>query len=289
MATVDSWFKAFAARHVERFPRSDWPPHDSGFWADFKSLLVLRGVTEPVAYEASELMFLEGSPPDHVDRHPQALMAKVPSARVRSGAPAEATEDQATALSGSRGCGGCGGAGIAYRDRRRSLGTLDSRGRPVLPRVALYCLCPYGRFLEKNHRTRAPDVRKRFLDLDDYPWLWSDEDPAWDDEAESRWSCLGPEDRDRWRALAAERLPCWRPGTRANLLLAKAWALDPGLVVDVPPPPVAPSPRRGPRRVSEVLQPPKDPDMASRNDPDVRPVTAPGPTTADDQDGEEAA
>lgn len=76
-------------------------------------------------------------------------------------------------------------------------------------------------------------------------------------DADRSWSLLSPEDRDRWLALAAERLPCYRPGTKANLLLAKAWAHDPSLVVDVPPPPEAPASRRGPRRVSDGFQPPK--------------------------------
>lgn len=84
-----------------------------------------------------------------------------------------------------------------------------------------------------------------------------EDNTAWNAAADMHWSRLPAEDREAWCRCAVERLPAWRLGTKANLLLAKAWAYDPSFVVDVPPPPEAPASRRGPRRVSEVLQPPK--------------------------------
>jgi hypothetical protein len=179
MAT-DDWFwgkDGWARRHVERFPRGDWPGFESEFWGELRHLFVTKGVTEAVADAASRRLF--GNPPEFVGQHPSVLLAAV-------------------------------------------------------------------REVWREAREATPAVR---------PEPVNDCDSAWNAAAELNWElCLTDDEREAWLDLAAARLPCWRKGTKANRLLAAGWAYDPTLVVDLPPP-EAPMPRRGPRRVFEGYQP----------------------------------
>lgn len=72
---IDGWFRDWADRHVERFPRSDWPGADGEYWQELRHLMVRNGTIEPVADEASRAMFL--TPPDFVSDHPGRLEVEI--------------------------------------------------------------------------------------------------------------------------------------------------------------------------------------------------------------------
>lgn len=168
MAT-DDWYPDWIAAHTGRFPRGDWPDSGAEFWDTLRHVFVTKGVTREVADAASKLLFED--PPQFATDHPKALLVKI--REVWKTAPAEvaAFNDRDSAYRASRDCDDCRGDGLTLRWRWRSLGTVDSQGRPHLPFVMLYCTCPMGRFAEKVHRAKAPEIRKRIYDLADYPWL----------------------------------------------------------------------------------------------------------------------
>jgi hypothetical protein len=175
MAKVESWFDRWAARHVERHPHPDWPPPDSEFWGTFKQVFIKHGVSEDVADEASRA--LAEDPPAHLSGHLSALLKAVRAAwdarrRAQQGG---APDDRREAELASRNCDDCGGVGVTHRWRRKSVGGVDSEGRPLLPYILLYCRCPMGRWVEQRHREDSPEIRRRLYDLDDHPWLWGEE------------------------------------------------------------------------------------------------------------------
>jgi hypothetical protein len=147
-------------------------------------LLITKGVTEEIADEASLNLF--ENPPEHLGQHPKALLGEARRLFKASNSAQAQTDDAAEARRQSAGCEDCRGDGLTYRWRRKSAGLLDRDGKPLIPFILFYCTCAYGRFAERAHRNRAADVRKRFHDLQDYPWLWGQEYRQPPTEAEAR-------------------------------------------------------------------------------------------------------
>jgi hypothetical protein len=164
MERVDSWLNAFIVRHVARIPRENWPAVNSDYWRGFKAAMVRHGVTEAVA-EAASLAMME-SPPEYLNGHLPAFLAFCRAEWAAGRAVLEAPTDREAAERLSRDCPNCGRNGWAIRES-----VILKSGRVLLP-GSLYCICPLGRFFERDHRERAPDVRRRGLDLRDYPELW---------------------------------------------------------------------------------------------------------------------
>jgi hypothetical protein len=162
MATSD-WAPAFFGRHTERIPRADWP--DSGeFWETFQRALVRNGVTEGVADEASRLMAEHPTP--FLDRHIEAFLDQVRAVWKLSEIATDtdpATREGAERL--SRGCPDCGGMGLTTRYRHAGVGQPRPDGRPLDPTITLYCTCSMGRWIERTHREKDPEVRRRIADL----------------------------------------------------------------------------------------------------------------------------
>lgn len=86
---IDPWL-GFFGRHVERFPRGDWPPSQSGFWADFRRKLVKHGVRPEEAEAASVSLFDDGPRPEFVSDHPDAIQAKARELLSATRRPADA-------------------------------------------------------------------------------------------------------------------------------------------------------------------------------------------------------
>jgi hypothetical protein len=84
--------------------------------------------------------------------------------RAESGAGRDPSTREAAELA-SKDCYDCGGGGLAVRWRQKSA------GHPAGPAITLYCTCPMGRWIERAHRERSPEVRRRMCDLADHPWL----------------------------------------------------------------------------------------------------------------------
>lgn len=175
---VRDWFPAWCDRHMERHPRDDWPRPDEkpGFWSGWAANFTLHGVTEDVAEAASIRM--QADPPEFPEAHLSRLVYHARAVwreRAESGRSPGGDDSIDAARHASATCPDCGGQGLTLRYRRRSLGTADSTGRTVAPSITLYCLCPLGRHIERNHRETCPEIRRRLYDLADYPWLHGDE------------------------------------------------------------------------------------------------------------------
>ena len=172
---VSDWFGEFAAAHVRRFPRQDWPDGEAGreFYAGWAERFVRAGITADVADEASRS--LVATPPRFLGEHLPALLKAAAAVFVARQAAEGGVipGDVASAKAASRGCDDCGGEGLAVRYRHAS-----ARG----PRdaVTLYCTCAAGRAIESNHRQKSPEVHRRMPDLARLPGLqlrrvpWSD-------------------------------------------------------------------------------------------------------------------
>jgi hypothetical protein len=167
---IEAWFPAFLVRHTEIIPRDNWPEPSSAYWQSFKQSLIRHGVSETVARQASDLM--AEKPPKFLDVHLGEFLALVKIVWKHSAASEADSSERETAERLSRNCTDCGGAtGIAVRYRQRSAGTVGSDGRPVSPTIQCYCMCAMGRWVEANHRTRSPEIRRRFYDLAEHEFL----------------------------------------------------------------------------------------------------------------------
>lgn len=183
---TEEWFGFWIDRHMERHPREDWPnPAEArNFWQGWLGNFVLHGVTEDVADEASARLMAD--PPRFLGEHPKAVLdacRAIFRERSEAGRGGDPNSREAAELA-SRDCRDCVGQGLTVRYRKLSAGTVDGQGRPHSPAITLYCTCGMGRFLEKVHRDKHPDIRKRIYDLADHPFLWGDEyrEPPRDDD-----------------------------------------------------------------------------------------------------------
>jgi hypothetical protein len=170
---VESWFMDWLGRHVIRHPRGDWPRADEGrlFYAGWLKLFIVHGVTEAAADEASEGLMAD--PPRFHGDHPRATLdaARAVLKREASHGRGPAVDSREAALAASRECEDCHGQGLTVRYRQRSA---DPTGR-VRAGLACYCRCPMGRWVEKQHREKVPETRKRIYDLADNLWLEGEE------------------------------------------------------------------------------------------------------------------
>jgi hypothetical protein len=169
---VDDWFRNFTARLEDRIPRVDWPEHDSEFWSTLRKALLISGASEDIADEASERLAMDGA--NYLDSVIPELKKHIGNIcrerhRAGSGSPVDSRE---SAEADSRSCHDCGGNGITSRYRHNPEAVSSS--------VSCYCLCSLGRWIERNHRAKSPDVHRRMIDLDRSAFLrlgpvsWSD-------------------------------------------------------------------------------------------------------------------
>lgn len=159
---VDAWFYPFVKRHMERMPRNDYAPPGSEFWETIKHAFIKKGVTETVADEASRNLVMTGTVfPDNLCR---ALLEQVELVWACSEVAPDVGDDRKAAEDASRSCEDCQGNGFAIRWRQH-----PEEGKPH--HMYFYCWCALGRWIERNHREKQPQTRKRFHDLLDYPQL----------------------------------------------------------------------------------------------------------------------
>jgi hypothetical protein len=165
---VDDWFLDFYLDHTAgRHKRDDWPDLDSHegkvFYDGFRHLLVVRGVHDrDVAEEASVAMM--GAKLWNVSDHPAALVAAaalIYQARGANGQGASLDDRESAALA-SRACTYCDGIGMAVVWASR-----PDPARKIAETSSAYCICALGRWAERTHREKSPDLRKRIPDLAD--------------------------------------------------------------------------------------------------------------------------
>ncbi len=205
---VGDWFLTWINEHRARHPHvglaDPETPEGDALYRAWQKAFVMRGVSDfDVATEASERMVAE--PPRYPKDHfPRLLELAVGVYRERNAVGQGNPEaNREAAEEASKGCLWCGGQGLAvvyYRDPLRQAVMqktgkgLESRwsvapesnpsrtadGRRIPSDVAAYCVCALGRWIEKTHRDKSPDVRKRMVDLSDVlrgDSVWTAEPP----------------------------------------------------------------------------------------------------------------
>ena len=178
-----NWFGNFTLRHVDRFPRPDWPAGDArkAFFGGWKSSLEHARVSEAEADAASTA--LAEDPPRYLDRHLPALLAVIHRQRRERAQNGGEFTDIEAAREACRHCHQCDGNGF---------GTAGG--------VAAYCVCGLGQLIKRKHLTDAPQIARRFRQMR--------REPVTDDAAiDALWADLDDSQRAMWLREAAERHP----------------------------------------------------------------------------------
>jgi hypothetical protein len=171
---VESWFFAWIGRHMTRCPSQGWPEFIAGapdknaehFFAAWIKTFRERGVTEPVADEASMLLS-QGKYSWPSGKHLEELLAHVQTAWDRVHAQqkgiAPGTREEAALM--SKGCPECNGDGFAARDMKKY---------EQLYSTAFFCLCPMGEWLAQYYfGLKDKEIYSRVRRLSQYPELWN--------------------------------------------------------------------------------------------------------------------
>jgi hypothetical protein len=213
MARVEDWLPDWVEEHRARHPGSFLPPFASEegteLYEAWRAVFVKNGLQDyAVATEASKHLVGEkiAQPRDHLPTL-ITLAVGIYKQRQAQGLPTEGgggADARKAAEDASRGCAPCGGTGLGTVYRPDPCPAQYRHASAVC-----YCDdCPYGRWIEKNHREKAPDVRKRMAwrsQLLRSGWL---ADPPWYDpvEAEARRNFTAAElARDLTSRARAER------------------------------------------------------------------------------------
>src|SRR5262245_43604454 len=170
---VHDWFDGWVETLIQTFPRKDWPAPGQPFWEAMSAAFVRAGVTHEVATKAAQQL-LESGAFHHRDQFIPAVLAQA-KAIFHARAPAETPDSRDAALAAAKDCTDCGGeSGQTYRYWS------VSQGKHITHGILFYCRCAMGRWVERQHRDKAPDMRRKSYDLADYPELWGEEyrDPA---------------------------------------------------------------------------------------------------------------
>lgn len=171
---VEDWFGVFVASIEQRIPLG-WPPVEDEFWVVLKRVLINAGANQEVADEAL-FRVAESGAVKFANEFVEPLRKTIGEVWREKDSTGHAPDSReaAKAHPDSRACTDCGGEGMTSRYLHD----------PNHPRhgtsYALYCNCPIGRWIERNHREKQPEIRKRMRALADYPQLqlgpvdWSD-------------------------------------------------------------------------------------------------------------------
>ena len=158
-------FRTFIEQHRELHPGSKLPAFDLSepMYTGWLKVLHARGVAEVAAlYAASERLLTE--PPRSFLLHFPALCAHAEDAmKVLGSRPRHNLSTREGAEAASKGCDrGCSGPGltVAWHPRPDPMNRLPET-------VAAYCVCALGRWTERNHAAKQPEIRKRMVDLKD--------------------------------------------------------------------------------------------------------------------------
>jgi hypothetical protein len=181
---ISDWFDDWLARALAVFADGRLPDSESetgvDFYSSWRNNFVLNGVTDRDVADAMADRVAAAPRRGGADYLPLLLDAARAIYRERAErGDGHDPNSREAAERASKGCDDCGGAGLTVRWRHKSA----APGVP--PTITLYCRCPMGRWIERDHRERHPDVRRRVHDLADYPWLWGEEyrtpqlDPAY--------------------------------------------------------------------------------------------------------------
>lgn len=159
-------FKAFIAGHRERHPFARLPDFDAspGFYQTWLVVLNRSGAGDPGALEVASVRMLTEPAKHHLDHMPTLCKFAEQAMKLRGVETPRDLSTQEGARAASKGCDrGCGGTGMT---------TVWNRGPPdpekrIAATSAAYCCCALGRWIERNHSAKHPEIRKRIPDLTD--------------------------------------------------------------------------------------------------------------------------
>lgn len=160
MSRVDAWFPEFEFRLVDYSGRGDWPEPESAYWQGLRQILATSGPVDlEIATEALTRIQRQGFPfPSDFPPRLISTLQDVYKARAFE-QRGDATESHDAAKAASLGCEECGGMGMLSRQH------IATQSHPKGYSLAVYCpACPMGRWLERTHEAKSPDVRRRMLD-----------------------------------------------------------------------------------------------------------------------------
>jgi hypothetical protein len=161
---IRDWLPDFLERLAESFPPLDWPKAGTDAWdvfeKDWTTAFARNGVNEAEAEEARSL--LAETPPKYKREYIAATISAIKILRdmkALAEEPAVLTDRESAKLA-SRDCPYCFDDGL--------VSVVASRPNPekgIPPTTAAYCVCPYGRWVMENHRTKSPHYFKRIPDF----------------------------------------------------------------------------------------------------------------------------
>lgn len=164
------WFDAWLIEHLKLHPFARLPKCDEDskpYYAQWeRGFQRERIFIRAVADTASRRLFDE--PPAKASEHFATLLrfaVEALNADRAEGPEPRPQHDLSTregAHAASLSCERCGGEGLTSVFHPRP----DPANRvPVA--VAAYCVCAMGRWIDRTHRTKSPEIRKRMVDLED--------------------------------------------------------------------------------------------------------------------------
>ena len=190
-----NWFNGFIRGHCGRCPRRDWPASADDtrvFFAVWRSEFEAARVTQAEAEAAS--LAVASAPPQYLDRHLPAVMAKVREAR-RNAASAGLDghyDDMTLASNACRECPTCSGSGCT------SIPDPDRAGR----HVAAFCWCGAGRLVKRLRLQQDPFLAARTRQAPR-----PEEAKAAEEAVEEHWLSRRDAERQGWEEDAREAYP----------------------------------------------------------------------------------
>lgn len=165
---IVDWLEPFMLRLIESYPAPPNPPHSwpdygtgdwSAYFEDYRKAFARNGVSEAEAEEARSLMAED--PPRFRAEYIQKTIDAVKILReINPGGGGPVPDDRETAADDSKGCKHCFGQGLAI-----VYAPAPDPDKKIAPDVSAYCVCPLGRWIEKDHIEKSADVHKRTPDL----------------------------------------------------------------------------------------------------------------------------
>lgn len=160
-----SVFEAFIGRHRQRHPFARLPSLEDGklmYQTWYAQLRLCRIADVEVIDEASARLVLK--PPRSDKVHFQTLCEyALDIQKARGGKTLHDLSSREGAEAASKGCDrGCAGTGLTVVWHRA-----PDRDARIAETSAAYCVCALGRWIERNHSAKCPEIRKRMVDLKD--------------------------------------------------------------------------------------------------------------------------
>lgn len=161
-------FKAFIAGHRERHPFARLPDFDAspGFYQTWLVVLNRSGAGDPGALEVASVRMLTEPAKHHLDHMPTLCKFAEQAMKLRGVETPRDLSTQEGARAASAGCQHCGGTGMATAFAPRHVPNPVTEEK-IAPTTSAYCVCALGRWIERNHTSRHPDIRKRIPDYAD--------------------------------------------------------------------------------------------------------------------------